>query len=168
MTYLYCATPNLLDLKEEGKLSYQGFSENNKITEDYSEESDNENSDNNDTSGLLTNNAAKKPTRMYHNRMAETINDKRGQTNNNKEPLKKNGSDYLLFHHIKDKLFQQKPVQQQAPVVNVYQTVSQQASNRETKRQREMEIVSAIRNDRLRERPWHRPKKVHGIRSGSL
>ena len=152
MIYLYCATPNLFDLKEEGKLSYQGFSENNKIT------------------GLLTDTstAARKPTSMYHTRMAKTENDEFGQTNNNKEPLKKNGSDYLLFHHIKDKLFQQKPVQQQAPVVNVYQTVSQQAPNRETKRQREMEIVSAIRNDRLRERPWHGPKKVHAIRSGSL
>ena len=73
------------------------------------------------------------------------------------------GLDYILFKHINDKLFQQKPVQQQAAVVNIYQTVSQQAAppgrhtvvhppapNRETERQREMEIVSAIQNDRLK------------------
>ena len=170
--HIHCATPNLFDLKEEGILSSQGFSENNKITEEHSEESDNNYLHDNDSIGLLTDTptAARKSTRIYHQGMAKTEIDEQGQTTNNKELLEKNRADYFLFHHIKDKLFHNKPVQQQAPVVNVYQTVSQQpalpvghtvvhppATNRETDRQREIEIVSAIRNDRLRQRPWHGP-----------
>ena len=87
-------------------------------------------------------------------------------------------SDYFLFHHINNKSFQQKPVQQQAAVVNVYQTVSQQsappgrhtvvhpqAPNKETERQREMEIVSAIQNDRPEKNTMAWPKKICAIKS---
>ena len=127
------ATPVFEGPKAEGVIRAQDSAEIDSIDEeagnDYSDDDDDDDNDNYSDDDIDNSKPAVKTTTKYDNELGNNKTDVQGQKSNEGKVSGKKGDDYLfgIISNIKDKIFQ-KPVHNQAPVVNVHQSVNHQSS----------------------------------------